>query len=535
MQVIINEKEYEYVSDYPKGWSFIAKDYFKFPVQIGMHKCFIKRFETKRIDSIPGWDLMMKLRRKNEANLTRVFDIVTVEEKLRDVHYVFQEYHKGATVEGLIKAHEPVDVVRFAEDVFNGLQSVHRHDYWFADFCEKNIFCNESGKFYLIDLDSCVPATEALTNDMPVSMIYWSLIFDFYREVLHMRDMRLSDIPAVHLNYLQLIFIVLHLKLHALRVDEDYLSDRTIDQLPSRLDQVAPDFRRLFQKFADSSRDGYVELADEVKALITEKILSLNEWPPPAHQKEEPVYIIEERPEKTAPPSQAKLPSVLEFTSSEKVINKGESYILNWNVQDAKDVQLYKNGKLFYKPGPNTKSIAITEPYDATENEIQFLIKARNSEGEVTSEPLTITVRDTFKIIGEGGDKPPHPGWKRLPKGVYLVGGLLILVLAIIFLFRKAEREPPVVVSGFIPSSVYEESPLIIAGENFPEDISKLQVLFNRKPGRIQYVSEQMMTVIVPRIPFTKRGLREQVNVSVICDGDTVHASGSLTVMRKRN
>src|SRR5688500_14116036 len=104
MKVIINEKEYEYVSDYPNGWSFIAKDYFKFPVQIGKHKCFIKRFETNRIDNITGWDLMMKLRWKNEPNLPRVYDIVTVEENRRQIHYVFQEYLKGSTLERQLKA-----------------------------------------------------------------------------------------------------------------------------------------------------------------------------------------------------------------------------------------------------------------------------------------------------------------------------------------------------------------------------------------------------------------------------------------------
>ena len=64
MKVIIAEKEVEYVSDFPDGWKFISKDYFKYPVQVGSRDCFIKRFQVAQVEAIPGWDLLLKLKYK---------------------------------------------------------------------------------------------------------------------------------------------------------------------------------------------------------------------------------------------------------------------------------------------------------------------------------------------------------------------------------------------------------------------------------------------------------------------------------------
>ncbi len=76
MKVIIKEREYDYVSDYPDGWRFFSSDYFKFPVEIGSNKCFIKRFEKKNPEQISGWPLLLSLKGKNEPNLPRIHDII---------------------------------------------------------------------------------------------------------------------------------------------------------------------------------------------------------------------------------------------------------------------------------------------------------------------------------------------------------------------------------------------------------------------------------------------------------------------------
>jgi len=60
MKVTIKQREEEYISDYPDGWKFSAGDPFKFPVLIGSHPCFIKRFEQKSPEDISGWDLLVR-------------------------------------------------------------------------------------------------------------------------------------------------------------------------------------------------------------------------------------------------------------------------------------------------------------------------------------------------------------------------------------------------------------------------------------------------------------------------------------------
>ena len=52
MIVTIKEKEYEYISDYPDGWFFSARDHFKCPVELGVNKCFIKRFDRKNQNEV---------------------------------------------------------------------------------------------------------------------------------------------------------------------------------------------------------------------------------------------------------------------------------------------------------------------------------------------------------------------------------------------------------------------------------------------------------------------------------------------------
>src|SRR5579859_3946317 len=153
MQVVIKEREYEYRSDFNDGWEFSAGDYFKFPVRIGRHPCFIKRF-ARSTDRIAGWGLLQALKAKYLPGLPRVHDIINTEEKGQQVWYVLCECMDGDTLDTVIRRDAgAIDCVKLVSDLFQALESIHGHGYWFADFCEKNIFCTKAGRFYLIDLD----------------------------------------------------------------------------------------------------------------------------------------------------------------------------------------------------------------------------------------------------------------------------------------------------------------------------------------------------------------------------------------------
>jgi len=212
MVVTIKEKDYEYISDYPKGWFFSARDHFKFPVEIGTNKCFIKRFERRNQNEVSGWQLMLNLKRKNEPNLPRLYDITTANEWGKDVYYIFYDYIKGDTLDKLIDGKENINLEKLANDLFSALQSLYIKNFWFADFCEKNIFCEEGGRFLLVDLDSAQPLSNPPNGEMYGSKEYRTLVFNFYREILHKRNLNADDINGASLNYLQVVFLILRLK-----------------------------------------------------------------------------------------------------------------------------------------------------------------------------------------------------------------------------------------------------------------------------------------------------------------------------------
>jgi hypothetical protein len=88
MIVVINQRELEYVPDYPDGWKFSAGDPYKFPVLIGDHQCFIKRFEQRSPEDISGWELLVKMKGQYDKNLSRIYDIKNVKEGDKDIYYV---------------------------------------------------------------------------------------------------------------------------------------------------------------------------------------------------------------------------------------------------------------------------------------------------------------------------------------------------------------------------------------------------------------------------------------------------------------
>src|SRR6266542_2834328 len=112
MRVVIKEKEYDYVSDFPDGWVFSKGDYFKVVKIFDKHTCFIKRFEVKTPANISGWKLMVNLKGKNENNLSRLYDIAETRESGKNIYYVFYEFIEGETLYKLISLRKIFSVIR---------------------------------------------------------------------------------------------------------------------------------------------------------------------------------------------------------------------------------------------------------------------------------------------------------------------------------------------------------------------------------------------------------------------------------------
>src|SRR5438067_1081243 len=80
------------------------------------------------------------------------------------------------------------------------------------------------------------------SNDMWGDKEYWVFVFNFYKEILHKQQLVPSDIHGVTLNYHQIIFLILRLKI--------YQSDRTreyhelFNNLPAYLNNISSSFKR---------------------------------------------------------------------------------------------------------------------------------------------------------------------------------------------------------------------------------------------------------------------------------------------------
>ncbi len=99
-----------------------------------------------------------------------------------------------------------------------------------------------------MDVDSTHRIEDLPVNEMYGSKDYWILVLKFYKEILNKSNIRLSDINGINLNYLQIPFLVLRLKIFLSGNREDYNSTAIFNQLPSQLAKMVPEFREIYQR-----------------------------------------------------------------------------------------------------------------------------------------------------------------------------------------------------------------------------------------------------------------------------------------------
>ncbi len=388
MEVIIKERTYPYTSDYPDGWHFSKGDYFKFPVEIGIHKCFIKRFKTKSPENISGWKFLENIRGKYAANLPRVHDIVHEKEFGSDVYYVFYEFIDGETLHHLLGIHGDLNFERLSDDLFSALQSLHKAGFWFPDFDERNIFCNRRHMFYLVDLDSAQPLSLRPGVDMWGNRDYWVLVLEFYKRLPAHRTIVPSDIPGDCLNYLQVIFLLLRLRFFYADKEQDY--SELFGLLPEYLDRVSPRFRSLFERAINAG--SAAEYIDDVKSLIKEEIFLLPE--------SRVLQIIESgRPSAAEPVIRVfTIKNAAEKNGDDFVVIRDHAYTISWDVANASNIELYEDEVLYRQFTDNETSVEI-KPTPANKDSIQYTLLASEGPAKVTSEPLVVHFEYNTPVI----------------------------------------------------------------------------------------------------------------------------------------
>lgn len=476
MIVLINGKEFEYQSDYPEGWKFSAGDPFKFPVQIGDQLCFVKRFEQKNPKNISGWELLLKLTGKTEQNLSKIYDIKKVEEKNKSVFYIFYEYLDGNTLDKRVRNGE-INLSILNSSLFNGIRSLQKYDFWFADFCEKNIFCRKDGTFVLVDIDSTQKTVDMPDNEMYGSKDYWILVFKFYKEILNKTDIKLSDINGISFNFLQIVFLIFRLKLFYQGKNKDYNSTGLYNLLHLRLNDTVPEIREIFLKALQYGLQPLTEdQVTKLEKLVEEKIIKVEQL------KEAPAEVVN-------------LPVIKQFTSSKTEIERGEEFILSWQVENANKLELHKNGAMYRSIESSKTSINLVGFADGTQQQSSYQIVAYKDLTMAKSEPLTISLKSSKPVvIDPGKDKR-----KKLIVRLAVAVGVLVLLAVIIILIRNRNKSPFLKVQ-YIREKV--DTTITIYGSGFvTQDL--ISVRLNDTVAGILNVSKDSILVKLPSKKYT--------------------------------
>jgi hypothetical protein len=471
MKVIIKEREVEYISDYPDGWKFSAGDPFKFPVLIGDSPCFVKRFEQKTPQDISGWDLLIKMSGKYEKNLSRIYDVKNVTEDDKEIYYVFYEYLDGVTFDKYIR--EPdINLIHLNNDLFNAVRALQKYEFWFADFCEKNIFCQKDGTFVLVDVDSTQRTADLPDNEMYGSKDYWILVFKFFKEILNKNDIRLADINGISLNYLQIPFLVLRLKLFINGDKKDYNSTELFNKLPSQLIEMAPEFRQIYLNVI---KNGIQPLSEKEISTIKEVV-------------ERRIIKTDDIPEVVIAP--VSLPVIKAFNTSSSTIESGGAFTLSWQIENANKLELYKNGAMFKALNTSEKEIALTGFADGTRQQSSYQLYAYKDLAMAKSDPIIIKLKETEQK-------------KRNPmKIIGIVLGVIALAAASFFLFHliNPDSNEPYIKQKVLRQGI--DSTITVYGKNLPSK-DKIIILINDTKGTIISGSKNSLLVLLPKTKFT--------------------------------
>ena len=149
-----------------------------------------------------------------------------------------------------------------------------------------------------------------------------------------------------------------------------------------------------------------------------------------------------------------------QFTASNNPVKKGESFSLNWNVDGADKIELYRNGALLQTLGGMQTSIDRTEFYDS-QKEVRYDLVAYRQGTYVRSSPIFIkhgapgatagpvTNADTPKLLMRSAM------WAKFIAicGIILVS--LFVLVALIMNVNRADNAVPTALSAALSAAIF--------------------------------------------------------------------------------
>jgi hypothetical protein len=394
MQVIINNEEYSWVSDYDEGWMRSSGDDFKFPVVLGdRHSCFIKRFARDAAE-VSGWRFVQALRTNHQPGLARVLDIVQTEERGMPVRYLFCEYMRGTTLDEKINDQSVPHVGRLLGDLLKALRSIHRLGHWMSDFCEKNIFCKDDA-YFLIDLDSVHPTAIRPDNLMYGDKTYWSLALSYLSRQAGVEGLRPEDVPGPVLNYLQVALLIVRVRRGLVLNEEEYQSTSLKERLPELLDEAIPEFRGIFAGLVRNEVEQLSEEdIDQIRELLVKRVVNGEK----SDRREREKKYDDGRSQARRKPA-AQPPVIRRFSTDKKRLRRGGAFTLSWEIDNGDKVVVYRNDVVYQEAANGLGAMTLTERYDGKERTVDYSLEVSNAVGTVRSEPvLSIHIGPSLKI-----------------------------------------------------------------------------------------------------------------------------------------
>lgn len=350
MEVRINGISNEYTSDYPDGWRNKFNDYFKYPVELGGHSLFVKRFEKSPL----AFDLLRAL--KDGYSTVGMPDIYAFKySKKESCFYLFQEYIAGVEFGQKMEGILSFDLQDYAFQVFKALEFIHVQGFWHTDFTEENLLIGGNKNFYLIDIDSCRPLSVIASSDNIKDASFSASIFANLKRIKP--SFEFGDLDGSQINVLQLIFSIIHFYNFTHNRKNEIYSNFTKRKTSNALIALVPFIDQKLKKALDEGLNyndiehivGYLIKERGAKVLLTNQPTDLggklvNAIPEKDNHEQLPVLPLAV-PVENKEESELKEPIIqaLEINGQKRnriSMKHGEEYMLSWIVLNATHIEL---------------------------------------------------------------------------------------------------------------------------------------------------------------------------------------------------